>query len=117
MIFNMAGEAAPVENSGMQLTQATRHARRIYVGGLPPSANEDRISNFFSYALAAVGGATSYWAFVSDVLRTHHTLSGRVTAMSHAWRWLVLGVLHMCVNVLSHALEVLTCYAMYVCHD
>lgn len=48
MIFNMAGEAAPVENSGMQLTQATRHARRIYVGGLPPSANEDRISNFFS---------------------------------------------------------------------
>lgn len=61
MIFDMAGEAAPVENSGMQLTQATRHARRIYVGGLPPSANEDRISNFFSYALAAVGGTNSPW--------------------------------------------------------
>ena len=61
MIFDMAGEAAPVENSGMQLTQATRHARRVYVGGLPPSANEDRISNFFSYALAAVGGTNSTW--------------------------------------------------------
>jgi hypothetical protein len=57
LIFSMAGESAPVEKSGLQLTQATRHARRIYVGGLPPSANEDRISNFFSYALAAVGGA------------------------------------------------------------
>lgn len=57
MILNMAGEQLPVDKSGLQLTQATRHARRIYVGGLPPSANEDRISSFFSYALAAVGGA------------------------------------------------------------
>lgn len=57
MILKMAGEQMPVDKSGLQLTQATRHARRIYVGGLPPSANEDRISSFFSYALAAVGGA------------------------------------------------------------
>lgn len=56
MILKMAGEQLPVDKSGLQLTQATRHARRIYVGGLPPSANEDRISSFFSYALAAVGG-------------------------------------------------------------
>ena len=36
--------------------QATRHARRVYVGGLPPTANEQSIATFFSHALAAVGG-------------------------------------------------------------
>ena len=39
--------------------QATRHARRIYVGGLPPSANEQNVQTFFSNALAAVGGTTA----------------------------------------------------------
>lgn len=39
--------------------QATRHARRIYMGGLPPSAHEDTISDFLSNALAAVGGTTA----------------------------------------------------------
>ena len=39
--------------------QATRHARRIYVGGLPPTANEQNIATFFSNALAAVGGTTA----------------------------------------------------------
>lgn len=38
--------------------QATRHARRVYVGGLPPTANEQSIATFFSHALAAVGGNT-----------------------------------------------------------
>eukprot|EP00192_Tetraselmis_astigmatica_P004420 CAMPEP_0117657448 /NCGR_PEP_ID=MMETSP0804-20121206/5336_1 /TAXON_ID=1074897 /ORGANISM="Tetraselmis astigmatica, Strain CCMP880" /LENGTH=493 /DNA_ID=CAMNT_0005463903 /DNA_START=90 /DNA_END=1573 /DNA_ORIENTATION=- len=38
--------------------QATRHARRVYVGGLPPTANEQSIATFFSHALAAVGGTT-----------------------------------------------------------
>jgi splicing factor U2AF subunit len=39
--------------------QATRHARRVYVGGLPPSANEQTIATFFSHALAAIGGNTA----------------------------------------------------------
>jgi len=39
--------------------QATRHARRVYVGGLPPTANEQSIATFFSHALAAVGGNTA----------------------------------------------------------
>jgi splicing factor U2AF 65 kDa subunit len=39
--------------------QATRHARRIYVGGLPPSVRDDDIAMFFSNALAAVGGTTA----------------------------------------------------------
>lgn len=39
--------------------QATRHARRVYVGGLPPTANEQNIALFFSNALAAVGGTTA----------------------------------------------------------
>ncbi|KAJ8545546.1 hypothetical protein K7X08_018129 [Anisodus acutangulus] len=36
--------------------QATRHARRVYVGGLPPLANEQTISTFFSHVMIAVGG-------------------------------------------------------------
>lgn len=39
--------------------QATRHARRVYVGGLPPTANEQSIATFFSHALSAVGGNTA----------------------------------------------------------
>ncbi|XP_019106676.2 splicing factor U2af large subunit B isoform X2 [Beta vulgaris subsp. vulgaris] len=36
--------------------QATRHARRVYVGGLPPSANEQTIATFFSQVMTAIGG-------------------------------------------------------------
>jgi len=39
--------------------QATRHARRVYVGGLPPGANEQTVAKFFSQALSAVGGCSS----------------------------------------------------------
>uniref|UniRef100_A0A7S0USS5 Splicing factor U2af large subunit n=1 Tax=Polytomella parva TaxID=51329 RepID=A0A7S0USS5_9CHLO len=47
-------------NSQMPVSQqATRHARRIYVGGLPPSAQESSIAAFFSNALAAIGGNTA----------------------------------------------------------
>lgn len=46
--------AAPSTQAASQ--QATRHARRVYVGGLPPTATEQSISTFFSYALAAIGG-------------------------------------------------------------
>ncbi|XP_038971070.1 splicing factor U2af large subunit A isoform X2 [Phoenix dactylifera] len=36
--------------------QATRHARRVYVGGLPPMANEQTIATFFSNIMTAIGG-------------------------------------------------------------
>ncbi|KAL3820558.1 hypothetical protein ACJIZ3_006463 [Penstemon smallii] len=36
--------------------QATRHARRVYVGGLPPLANEHTIARFFSHVMTAIGG-------------------------------------------------------------
>ncbi|TQD91864.1 hypothetical protein C1H46_022574 [Malus baccata] len=36
--------------------QATRHACRVYVGGLPPLANEQTIATFFSQVMAAIGG-------------------------------------------------------------
>ena len=39
--------------------QATRHARRVYVGGLPPTATEQNVATFFSNALAAIGGTTA----------------------------------------------------------
>ncbi|MCH99067.1 splicing factor U2af large subunit B-like, partial [Trifolium medium] len=36
--------------------QATRHARRVYVGGLPPFTNEQAIASFFSHVMLAIGG-------------------------------------------------------------
>ncbi|CAN6986442.1 unnamed protein product [Brassica oleracea var. botrytis] len=39
--------------------QATRHARRVYVGGLSPVANEQSVATFFSQVMAAVGGNTA----------------------------------------------------------
>ncbi|XP_011013810.1 PREDICTED: splicing factor U2af large subunit A-like isoform X2 [Populus euphratica] len=36
--------------------QATRHARRVYVGGLPPLANEQTIATFFSHVMTSIGG-------------------------------------------------------------
>nr|XP_012568737.1 splicing factor U2af large subunit B-like isoform X2 [Cicer arietinum] len=36
--------------------QATRHARRVYVGGLPPFTNEQSIASFFSQVMVAIGG-------------------------------------------------------------
>jgi len=37
--------------------QATRHARRVYVAGLPP-ANEQSVAAFFNQVMSAIGGAT-----------------------------------------------------------
>ncbi|XP_021718483.1 splicing factor U2af large subunit A-like isoform X3 [Chenopodium quinoa] len=39
--------------------QATRHARRVYVGGLPPEANEQSVAIFFSHVMASIGGNTA----------------------------------------------------------
>ncbi|CAD6256933.1 unnamed protein product [Miscanthus lutarioriparius] len=39
--------------------QATRHARRVYVGGLPPTANEQTVAIFFKGVMAAIGGNTA----------------------------------------------------------
>ncbi|CAM8905085.1 unnamed protein product [Rhodiola kirilowii] len=39
--------------------QATRHARRVYVGGLSPTANEQSVATFFSQVMAAIGGNTA----------------------------------------------------------
>ncbi|KAK9054228.1 hypothetical protein SSX86_025306 [Deinandra increscens subsp. villosa] len=36
--------------------QATRHARRVFVGGLPPSANEQNVAAFFSHVMSTIGG-------------------------------------------------------------
>ncbi|KAJ0542843.1 putative RNA recognition motif domain, U2 snRNP auxilliary factor, large subunit, splicing factor [Helianthus annuus] len=39
--------------------QATRHARRVYVGGLSPTANEQTVATFFSHVMSAIGGNTA----------------------------------------------------------
>ncbi|KAJ8528239.1 hypothetical protein K7X08_021931 [Anisodus acutangulus] len=44
--------------------QATRHARRVYVGGLPPTANEQEIAfksvaTYFNHVMSAIGGNTA----------------------------------------------------------
>ncbi|XP_042508946.1 splicing factor U2af large subunit B-like [Macadamia integrifolia] len=36
--------------------QATRHAQRVYVGGLPSTVNEQSVATFFSLAMASIGG-------------------------------------------------------------
>ena len=82
IILESAGTSGAPEQGGGQLTQATRHARRVYVGGLPPSANEDRISGFFSDALAAVGGAPSL-LFSSTVHRCVHAIAHHGGAPRH----------------------------------
>jgi len=57
--------APPV--AGPPTQQATRHARRVYVGGLPPTATEQSIAMFMSQALAAVGGTTGQGDCVINV--------------------------------------------------
>ncbi|KAI3994833.1 hypothetical protein MKX01_037384 [Papaver californicum] len=48
--------ALPMMPAQAMTQQATRHARRVYVGGLPPLANEQTIATFFSGVMAAIGG-------------------------------------------------------------
>ena len=55
-VLNAAGMMPGVQPPSQQ---ATRHARRVYVGGLPPTGNEQNIATFFSNALAAIGGTTA----------------------------------------------------------
>ena len=56
--YSMDPHAASNATQGLN-AQATRHARRIYVGGVPPTGNEQSIATFFSHALAAIGGNTA----------------------------------------------------------
>lgn len=58
--INLASiEAGPMGFGGGASNQATRHARRIYMGSLPPGATEDDIAGFLSSALTAIGGTTA----------------------------------------------------------
>ncbi|KAM7516274.1 hypothetical protein LguiA_005857 [Lonicera macranthoides] len=51
--------ALPVMPVQAMTQQATRHARRVYVGGLSPSANEQSVATFFSHVMSAIGGNTA----------------------------------------------------------
>ncbi|XP_072999166.1 splicing factor U2af large subunit A-like isoform X1 [Typha latifolia] len=51
--------------------QATRHARRVYVGGLPPMSNEQTIATFFSHIMTAIGGNTGPGDAVVNVYINH----------------------------------------------
>lgn len=51
--------AIPVMPMQAMTQQATRHARRVYVGGLPPTANEQSVATFFSHVMAAIAGNTA----------------------------------------------------------
>ncbi|XP_059657937.1 splicing factor U2af large subunit B-like isoform X4 [Cornus florida] len=51
--------ALPVMPVQAMTQQATRHARRVYVGGLPPSANEQSVATFFSHVMSIIGGNTA----------------------------------------------------------
>nr|XP_018629068.1 splicing factor U2af large subunit A-like isoform X4 [Nicotiana tomentosiformis] len=51
--------AIPVMPVQAMTQQATRHARRVYVGGLPPSANEQSVATYFNHVMSAIGGNTA----------------------------------------------------------
>nr|XP_043623630.1 splicing factor U2af large subunit A-like isoform X2 [Erigeron canadensis] len=51
--------AFPMMPAHTMTQQATRHARRVYVGGLPPLANEQTIATFFSQVMTAIGGTSA----------------------------------------------------------
>ncbi|XP_068645441.1 splicing factor U2af large subunit A-like isoform X2 [Aristolochia californica] len=51
--------ALPLMPAQAMTQQATRHARRVYVGGLPPMANEQTIATFFSRVMSSIGGNTA----------------------------------------------------------
>ncbi|XP_073115962.1 splicing factor U2af large subunit A isoform X2 [Elaeis guineensis] len=53
--------ATPGQLSALSLMpcQATRHARRVYVGGLSATANEQSVAAFFKQVMAAIGGNTA----------------------------------------------------------
>eukprot|EP01024_Parvocaulis_polyphysoides_P010517 TRINITY_DN13597_c0_g2_i1.p2 TRINITY_DN13597_c0_g2~~TRINITY_DN13597_c0_g2_i1.p2 ORF type:complete len:391 (+),score=53.85 TRINITY_DN13597_c0_g2_i1:34-1206(+) len=51
--------------------QATRHARRVYVGGLPITATEQSIATFFNHAMAAIDGASHPGDCVINVYIDH----------------------------------------------
>ncbi|GLT79993.1 hypothetical protein SLA2020_514560 [Shorea laevis] len=51
--------AIPVMPVPAMTQQATRHARRVYVGGLPPTANEQSVAIFFNQVMAVIGGNTA----------------------------------------------------------
>ncbi|KAA8531852.1 hypothetical protein F0562_006431 [Nyssa sinensis] len=46
-------------DAGSGNDSATRHVQRVYVGGLPPSANEQSVATFFSHVMSAIGGDTA----------------------------------------------------------
>ncbi|KAG6489882.1 hypothetical protein ZIOFF_051163 [Zingiber officinale] len=56
-IFNIP--AIPIMPMQAMTQQATRHARRVYVGGLSPTANEQTVATFFSQVMFAIGGNTA----------------------------------------------------------
>ncbi|XP_020530266.1 splicing factor U2af large subunit B isoform X2 [Amborella trichopoda] len=59
-MFSLPGQFGAMPMPVQAMTQqATRHARRVYVGGLPPIANEQSVATFFSQVMAAIGGNTA----------------------------------------------------------
>lgn len=58
---------APLYHSATEAAhmQVTRHARRVYVGGLPPTATDVGLTEIFNNALMAVGGVIEAGACIS----------------------------------------------------
>uniref|UniRef100_A0A1D1XKA3 Splicing factor U2af large subunit n=1 Tax=Anthurium amnicola TaxID=1678845 RepID=A0A1D1XKA3_9ARAE len=56
----LSGQLPPIAVPAQSMTQqATRHARRVYVGGLSPTANEQSVATFFNQVMAVIGGNTA----------------------------------------------------------
>ncbi|KHN31073.1 Splicing factor U2af large subunit B [Glycine soja] len=47
------------KNTDITVSCAAVGERRVYVGGLPPTANEQSVATFFSQVMAKLGGTTA----------------------------------------------------------
>lgn len=73
------------------MMQATRHARRVYVGGLPPMANEQ--VRFFCFVF--MGFLTQVCAFYAYFVVDKSSYSFLVPRM----RWIICGFFLLYVNI------------------
>jgi hypothetical protein len=55
----------------------TRHARRIYIGGLPSGMSEAVMTHFFNSMMMATGAATQPGMPVVSVYLNHEKVGGR----------------------------------------
>ncbi|KAK4343386.1 hypothetical protein RND71_036480 [Anisodus tanguticus] len=76
--------AIPVMSVQAMIQQATRHARRVYVRGLPPTANEQEIA--FRSFTAEISNLYSAKMFTNKYKQPEKTSTPTITPESHSMK-------------------------------